>query len=151
LDKPTHEDDASFVPNVKFPRSSSHHDSCTENASRIDVFVGDSRPFLSDGGKSRAIPVFVFYTDDLHYITHFTERSKSAHAELAAIIDQVKSHLNLPPNVSLSTLPEADRQAFLKELIPRIQPHSNQWRRDAIKEMRQLLSSALSVHDPATN
>jgi hypothetical protein len=122
----------------------------------LRIFRRDQKPdimdeFLSDDGKSRAIPVFVFYTDDLHYITHFTERSKSAHAELAAVVDQVKSHLNLPPNASLSTLPEADRQAFLKELIPRIQPHSNQWRKDAIKEIRQLLSSALSLHDPVTS
>jgi hypothetical protein len=122
----------------------------------LRIFLRDQNPdimneFLSDGGKSRAIPVFVFYTDDLHYITHFTERSKSAHAELAAIIDQVKSHLKLPPNASLSTLPEADRQAFLKELIPRIQPHSRQWREDAIKEMRQLLSSALGLHELVAN
>ena len=94
-------------------------------------------------GKSRAIPVFVFYTDDLHYITHFTERSQSAHAELAAIADQVKAHLNLPPDAAFGTLPEADRQAFLKELIPRLQPRSDQWRKDAIQEMRQLLTAAL--------
>ena len=103
--------------------------------------------FLSNDGKSRAIPVFVFYTGDLRYITHFTERSQSAHTELAAIADQVKHELNLPRNASLSTLPEADRQVFLKVLIPRIQPHSNQWRKDAIREMRQLLSSALNLHD----
>ena len=48
-------------------------------------------------------------------------------------------------------LPEADHQAFLKELIPRIQLRSNQWRKDTIKEIRQLLSSALSRHDPLHN
>jgi hypothetical protein len=122
----------------------------------LRIFLRDQNPdimdeFLSNEGKSRAIPVFVFYTDDLHYITHFTERSESAHTELAAIADQVKSELNLPLNASLSTLPESDRQAFLKELIPRIQPRSNQWRKDAIKEMRQLLSSALNLHDPVAN
>ena len=121
----------------------------------LRIFLRDQNPdimdeFLSGEGKSRAIPVFVFYTDDLHYITHFTERSESAHAELAAIASQVKSQLNLPPNTSVSALPGADRQAFLEELIPRIQPYSNQWRKDAIKEMRQLLSSALSLRDPLT-
>lgn len=121
----------------------------------LRIFLRDQNPdimdeFLSGERKSRAIPVFVFYTDDLHYITHFTERSESAHAELAAIASQVKSQLNLPPNVSVSALPGADRQAFLEELIPRIQPYSNQWRKDAIKEMRQLLSSALSLRDPVT-
>jgi hypothetical protein len=65
--------------------------------------------------------------------------------------DEVKCKLHLPLNASLSMLPEADRQAFLKELIPRIQPRSDQWRKDAIKEMRQLLSSALSLPDPLKN
>jgi hypothetical protein len=111
-----------------------------ENADIMDEFV-------SNEGKSRAIPVFVFYTDDLRYITHFTERSESAHRELAAIAEKVRSELHLPLDASLSALPESDRQAFLKELIPRIHPYSNQWRKDAIKEMRQLLASALHLHD----
>ena len=113
----------------------------------LRVFLRDQNAdimneFLLDGHK-RAIPVFIFYTDDLRYITHFTERAQSAHAELAAIADQVKEHLNLPPDAAFGTLPEADRQAFLKELIPRLQPRSEQWRKDAIQEMRQLLSVAM--------
>ena len=106
-----------------------------QNADIMDEFLLD--------GKKRAIPVFAFYTDDLRYITHFTERSQSAHAELAAIADEVKAHLNLPPDAAFGSLPEADRQTFLKELIPRLQPRSDQWRKDAIQEMRQLLSAAL--------
>ena len=43
--------------------------------------------FLSNNGKSRAIPVFVFYTAGTKYITHFTERSASAHAGLALAMD----------------------------------------------------------------
>lgn len=122
----------------------------------LRIFLRDQSPdimdqFLSNEGKSRAIPVFVFYTEDLHYIAHFTERSESANTELAVMADQVKRKLHLPLDASLSMLPEADRQAFLKELIPRIQPRSIQWRKDAIKEMRQLLSSALSLHDPLKN
>jgi len=113
----------------------------------LRVFLRDQNADIMDefllNGKSRAIPVFVFYTEDLRYITHFTERSASAHAELAAIADQVKAHLSLPPDAPFGTLPEADRQAFLKELIPRLQPRSDQWRKDAIQEMRQLLSAAL--------
>jgi len=113
----------------------------------LRVFLRDQNADLMDqfllNGKQRAIPVFAFYTDDLHYITHFTERSQSAHAELAAIADQVKAHLNLPPDAAFGTLPEADRQTFLKELIPRLQPRSEQWRKDAIQEMRQLLTAAM--------
>jgi hypothetical protein len=107
--------------------------------------------FVINEGKSRAIPVFAFYTDDLRYITRFTERSQSANTELAAIADQVKAELNLPLSASFSALTEADRNAFLKELIPRLQPHSQQWRKDAIQEIRQLLATALNLRGPAAN
>lgn len=113
----------------------------------LRVFLRDQNADIMDefllNGSSRAIPVFVFYTDDLRYITHFTERSQSAHAELAAIADQVKAQLNLPPDATFGTLPEDARQAFIKEIIPRLQPRSEQWRKDAIQEMRQLLSAAM--------
>jgi hypothetical protein len=113
----------------------------------LRVFLRDQNADLMDefllNGHKRAIPVFAFYTDDLRYIAHFTERSQSAHTELAVIADQVKAHLNLPADAAFGTLPEADRQTFLKELIPRLQPRSEQWRKDAIQEMRQLLSAAL--------
>jgi len=122
----------------------------------LRIFLRDQNPdimdeFLSNEGKSRSIPVFAFYTDDLRYLTRFTERSQSANAELATIADQVKAELNLPLSVEFSTLAEADRNAFLKELIPRLQPHSQQWRKDAIQEIRQLLANALNLRGPATN
>jgi hypothetical protein len=113
----------------------------------LRVFLRDQNADIMDEfllhGHKRAIPVFAFYTDDLSYLTHFTERSQSAHAELAAIADEVKAHLNFPPDAAFGTLPEAGRQAFLKELIPRLQPRSDQWRKDAIQEMRQLLTTVL--------
>jgi hypothetical protein len=116
----------------------------------LRIFLRDENPdimdeFLSNEGKSRAIPVFVFYTADLRYITHFTERSSSAHAGLAAAMDEVKVQLNLPRTATFGNLPDSDRQAFLRELIARIQPHANQWRKDAIKEIRELLSAALKI------
>ncbi len=122
----------------------------------LRIFLRDQNPdimdeFLSNEGKSRAIPVFAFYTDDLRYIAHFTERSQSAHTELTAIADQIKAEMHLPPEASFGTLPEGDRQAFLKELIPRLQPRTEQWRKDAIGEMRQLLASALHLPDSAKN
>src|SRR5579862_5077555 len=60
----------------------------------LRIFLRDQNPdimdeFLSNEGKSRAIPVFVFYTEDLRYIAHFTERSESAQTELAALADEV--------------------------------------------------------------
>lgn len=122
----------------------------------LRIFLRDENPdimdeFLSNEGRSRAIPVFVFYTADLEYITHFTERSQSAHTELAAIAEEAKAKLNLAPDATYQTLPEGDRQAFLQELMPRIQLRSDQWRKDAIREMRQLLSSALTHVHSAPN
>jgi hypothetical protein len=116
----------------------------------LRVFPRDENPdimdeFLSNNGKSRAIPVFVFYTSDLGYIAHFTERSASAHAGLAAAMDEARTQLNLPPTATFGNVPDADRQAFLREVVARIRPHSNQWRKDAISEIRELLSTALKI------
>jgi hypothetical protein len=116
----------------------------------LRVFPRDENPdimdqFLSNAGKSRAIPVFVFYTAGLEYIAHFTERSASAHAGLKAAMDEVKVQLNLPETATFGNLPDASRQVFLREVIARIRPHSLQWRKDAIQEIRELLSAALKI------
>ena len=118
----------------------------------LRVFLRDDDPdimdeFLSNEGKARAIPVFIFYTKETRYITHFTERSAGAHTELAAIMDQVKSQLNLPPASTFATVPETNRQAFIREVIARITPRFPDWRKESIKEMRALLSSALNLPD----
>jgi len=116
----------------------------------LRVFLRDQNPdimdeFLSNEGKSRAIPVFVFYTRDTRYITHFTERSKGAHAELAAIMAQVKADLNLPPEATFATVSEADKQRFLREVIARTKPRFPQWQKETVKEMRELLATALDI------
>jgi hypothetical protein len=116
----------------------------------LRVFPRDENPdimdeFLSNNGKSRAIPVFVFYTADLQYIARFVERSASAHAGLAAAMDEARTKLNLPATATFGNLPDAERQPFLREVITRIQPHSDQWRKDAIQEIRELLSTALKI------
>jgi hypothetical protein len=118
----------------------------------LRVFLRDENPdimdeFLSNDGKSRAIPVFVFYTKDTRYVTHFTERSAGAHAELAAIMDHVKSQLNLPQATTFATVPESDKQALLREVIARIKPRFPDWQKESIKEMRALLSTALNLPD----
>jgi Thioredoxin len=118
----------------------------------LRVFLRDENPdimdeFLSNNGKSRAIPVFVFYTKETRYITHFTERSAGAHAELAAAIDSVRSQLNLPQGTTFATVPEASKQAFLKEVIASIAPRFPDWRKESIKEMRALLASVLNLPD----
>lgn len=118
----------------------------------LRVFLRDENPdimdeFLSNKGKARAIPVFVFYTKQTRYITHFTERSAGAHAELAAIMDQVRSELNLPRGTTFATVPEANKQGFIREVIARITPRFPDWRKESIKEMWALLSAALNLPD----
>jgi hypothetical protein len=118
----------------------------------LRIFLRDDNPdimdeFASHGGKSRGIPVFVFYTVDTRYITHFTERSASAHAGLALAIEQAKAKLNLPASASFGNLTDPERQTFRHEVISRIRPYSDQWRKDAVTEMRQLLSAALGSTD----
>jgi hypothetical protein len=121
----------------------------------LRVFLRDENPdimdeFLSNGGKSRAIPVFVFYTADMQYITHFSERSALAHQELGEIMDQVKAKMGLAKEVTFATAPEDRRQELLREVIARLQPRSDDWRKEAIKEMRQLLAAALHLPDRAS-
>lgn len=118
----------------------------------LRVFLRDENPdimdeFLSNEGKARAIPVLVFYTKQTRYVTHFTERSAGAHAELAAIVDQVSSALNLPPGTKFATVPESNKQAFIREVIARITPRFPDWRKETIKEMRALLSAVLNLPD----
>jgi hypothetical protein len=121
----------------------------------LRVFLRDENPdimdeFLSNDGKSRAIPVFVFYTAEMQYIAHFTERSALAHRELAEIVDEVKAKMGLPKDVTFATAPEDRRQELLREVIARLQPRSDDWRKEAIKELRQLLSAALHLTDRAS-
>ena len=116
----------------------------------LRIFLRDENPdimdeFVSNEGKSRAIPVFVFYTPGIKYITHFTERSATAHAGLAVAKEEAKTKLNLPASATFGNLQDPHRQLFLEEVIARIQPFSDQWRRDAVKEIRQLLSMALDL------
>ena len=116
----------------------------------LRVFLRDQNldimdEFLSNNGKSRAIPVFVFYTKDVEYITHWTERSASAHAGLGAAMSEAKTKLNLPQSATFATLEGANRQALLQEVIARVGPFADQWRRDAIREIRQVLANALGI------
>ena len=116
----------------------------------LRVFLRDQNPdimdeFLSNEGQSRAIPVFIFYTRETRYITHFTERSAGAHRELAAITAQVASELNLPQGTTFRTVPESEKQRFLQEVIARIKPRFPDWRKESIGEMRELLAAALNI------
>jgi len=114
----------------------------------LRVFRRDENPdimdeFLSNNGKSRAIPVFVFYTKDHRYITRFVERSAGAHRELAAAIAETVATLGLPPGTTFATVPQESMPKFIEGLIAKIEPRSSDWRKESIQEMRALLSTAL--------
>lgn len=116
----------------------------------LRIFLRDENPdimdeFVSNNGKSRAIPVFVFYTDSLEYIAHFTERSASAHAGLERAKQEARAKLRLAADANFGNLHEPERQQFLQEVIARIEPFSDQWRKDAVVEIRQLLATALNL------
>ena len=118
----------------------------------LRIFRRDENPdimdeFLSNNGKSRAIPVFVFYTKDHRHIAHFLERSAGAHRELAAAIAEISVNLGLPPGTTYATVPEASKSAFVQELIAKITPRFPAWRKEAIQEMRALLATALNIPD----
>jgi hypothetical protein len=120
----------------------------------LRIFLRDENPdimneFLSNNGKSRAIPVFIFYTKETRYITHFTERSANAHAELAAIMEQARSELNLPRGTTFATVPAAEKQAFIQKVIAGITPRFPAWRKEAVEEMRALLAKALNIPNRA--
>ena len=116
----------------------------------LRIFKRDENPdimdeFLSNGGKSRAIPVFVFYTNETRYITHFTERSANAHAELDVIRREANSKLNLPSETQYFGVPDNLKPTYIKEIIGKIAPRFPVWRKEAIQEMRILLSNALHL------
>jgi hypothetical protein len=120
----------------------------------LRVFRRDENPdimdeYLSNNGKSRAIPVFVFYTSDQRYITHFLERSASAHKELAAVVGEIGTNLGLPPGTTYATVPDEVRPAFVQQLIAKITPRFPAWRKEAIQEIRTLLSTALHIPNHA--
>ena len=120
----------------------------------LRVFRRDDNPdimdeYLSNNGKSRAIPVFVFYTKEHRYITHFLERSVGAHKELAAAIGEISTNLGLPPDTTYATVPDAVRSAFVQALIAKITPRFPAWRKEAIQEIRALLSTALHIPNHA--
>jgi len=116
----------------------------------LRVFLRDQNldimdEFLSNNGKSRSIPVFVFYTKDMEYLTHWTERSAGARAGLDRVMTEAKTKLNLPQSATFSTLEGQAKQSLLQEVVTQVQPFNDDWRRDSIREIRQRLAEAVGI------
>jgi hypothetical protein len=63
-------------------------------------------------------------------------------------MEQARAKLNLPASASFGSLTDPQqKQAFLQEVVSGIKPFTDHWRKDAVKEIRQLLSTALKLPD----
>jgi hypothetical protein len=80
-------------------------------------------------GEFQSIPVIVFYSKDVKYVAHWTERPALANEERAQITEQVKKEL-----------PNASEQDFRAENRKRTMVRYPLWQQASIKEMRQLLA-----------
>jgi hypothetical protein len=89
--------------------------------------------FLNQG-QFLSIPVAVFYTKDLRYVAHWTERPAFANAERARITDQAKKDL-----------PSANEQDFRAEVRKRTTVRYPVWQQETVKEIRQLLARAPGI------
>lgn len=89
--------------------------------------------FLKEG-KFQSIPVAVFYTKDLRYIAHWTERPALATAEMAQVSDQLKKEL-----------PSASDQDMRAERRKRLAPRYPSWQQETVKELRQLLAKSMGI------
>jgi hypothetical protein len=105
----------------------------------LRIVARDDNPDIMDefllNGTARAIPVAVFYTDDLRYITHFTERPAVAQAHIGALRAEFKRQY---PNGA----PVEEMKAFWDG---KLTPHYPAWQVETIREIRELLQSALSL------
>ena len=105
----------------------------------LRVVTRDDNPDIMDefllNGTARAIPVAVFYTDDLRYITHFSERPAIAHAYIAELRAEFKEQ---HPN-------GGDLPAMKAFFDGRLTPRYPAWQVETVREIRQLLQTALTL------
>jgi hypothetical protein len=78
--------------------------------------------------------VSVFYSKDVKYIAHWTERPALANTERAQITDQTKKDL-----------PSASEQDLRAEVRKRTTVRYPIWQQETVKEIRRLLGRASGV------
>ena len=104
----------------------------------LRIVVRDENPDIMDefllDGRARAIPVAVFYTDDLRYIAHWTERPAVAQVEIRRLRTQLSA---LHPNADMPTI-----KAFFDARLPQ---QYQGWQVETVREIRELLSRTLHV------
>ena len=104
----------------------------------LRIVLRDENPDIMDefllDGRARAIPVAVFYTDDLRYIAHWTERPAVAQVEVRRLRAQLSA---LHPTADRPTM-----KAFFAARLPQQYPG---WQVETVREIRELLSRTLHV------
>jgi hypothetical protein len=105
----------------------------------LRIVTRDDNPDIMDefllNGTARAIPVAVFYTENLRYITHFSERPAIAHAYIGALRAEFKAQ---HPD-------GADMAAMKAFFTPRLTPKYADWQVETVREIRELLQAALTL------
>ena len=104
----------------------------------LRIVLRDENPDIMDefllNGKARAIPVAVFYTDDLRYLAHWTERPEVAHEEIRRLRAELEA---LHPNADMATM-----KAFFNARLPQQYPA---WQVESVREIRELLAKTLHL------
>jgi len=85
-------------------------------------------------GQFMSIPVAVFYTRDLTYICHWTERPEPADRERAAIEDKAREEM-----------PGAGEQEIRAVVRDRTRPRYPVWQQESVHEMRLMLAGRLGI------
>ncbi len=89
--------------------------------------------FLNQG-KFQSIPVAVFYTKDMRYITHWIERSVLANQERAIMEADIKK-----------AMPNLTPEEFRLEARKRREPRYAAWQQETVREIRRLLTEKLKI------
>jgi len=84
-------------------------------------------------GQFNSIPVAVFYTSDHKYLCHWIERPNIADKERAEIQKQTEREMN--------TVSAEELRSLIRE---KTQARQSDWQQESIKEMRLLISGALT-------
>lgn len=91
-----------------------------------------------NGGEHESIPVAVFYTDEMEYITHFTERPKLAQREMRELLAPMYARMRKP-----DMTPEEREAAKQENIAFQNGPIWANWRQETIREVIALLEEKL--------
>ncbi|MBI5284451.1 MAG: thioredoxin family protein [Chloroflexi bacterium] len=108
----------------------------------LRVFMRDQNKDLIEeflkGGEHESIPVAVFYTKDLDYICHFTERPDLANREMHELLRPMYQRMNKP-----DMTPEEKEAAKQEKIAFQNGPIWANWRQETIRECIAMLREKL--------